>query len=499
MEGNSVTLKTYQAFTMAEALAAVKRDLGSDAVILHTRSFRRRRLLGLWWRTIVEVTATPAVQQRSEAVAAAPRPKVKSAAAQRAYASVAEDGSAARTCAGAPTSTRVLDDRQRTKRLAMAMDETNKRRAPEVGVMSIPKTNPVPGADPTSDSTVFSSRRGIATLSAARRFLLTAPQEGREYLGNAAAALQISEVEVPLASRTMQDELSAIKDLVGHVLQRQVVANGARSPAMPKRLFEFYLQMIGQDIADELADQIVNDVRDELSAADLEDEQATRSAILRHLAKLIPAAEHATLEHSSDGRPLTIALIGPTGVGKTTTLAKLAASFKLRHNKKVGLITCDTYRIAAVDQLRTYANIINLPLHVAMNAAEMRQAVAALRESDVILIDTAGRSQNDSGRLEELRQFLAAAAPHEVHLVLSSTAGEKVLLNEAEAFSAVGVHKILLTKLDEAVSFGMLVNVIRQVGKQLSFVTTGQEVPTHLEIGRAERLAELVLGGPVHG
>jgi flagellar biosynthesis protein FlhF len=203
-------------------------------------------------------------------------------------------------------------------------------------------------------------------------------------------------------------------------------------------------------------------------------------------------------EKSPDDRPLTIALIGPTGVGKTTTLAKLAASFKLRHGKKVGLITSDTYRIAAVDQLRTYANIIGLPLEVAITPTEMRHALHALRENDVILIDTAGRSQNDAGRIQELKQFINAANPHEVHLVLSSTAGEKVLLNEAEAFAEVGVHKIMLTKLDEAVSFGMLINVIRQVGKQLSFVTTGQEVPKHLEVGRADRIAELVLGGQLH-
>jgi flagellar biosynthesis protein FlhF len=116
----------------------------------------------------------------------------------------------------------------------------------------------------------------------------------------------------------------------------------------------------------------------------------------------------------------------------------------------------------------------------------------------VILIDTAGRGQNDTSRLTELREFLAAAAPHEVHLVLSSTAGEKVLMREAEAFGEIGIDKIVLTKLDEAVSFGMVVNVVRQAGKRLSFITTGQEVPHHIEPGRPERLAELILGGCVH-
>jgi flagellar biosynthesis protein FlhF len=187
-------------------------------------------------------------------------------------------------------------------------------------------------------------------------------------------------------------------------------------------------------------------------------------------------------------------------------LAKLAATFKLHHHLRVGLITADTYRIAAVEQLRTYANIIGLPLEVVLTPVQMREALDRLADRrsldgggcDVILIDTAGRSQNDTGRIDELRKFVEAAKPDQVHLVLSSTAGERVLLREAEAFSPLGIHRIVLTKLDEAVSFGMLINVIRKVGKQLSFVTTGQEVPEHLEPGRADRLAELVLGGPLH-
>jgi flagellar biosynthesis protein FlhF len=118
----------------------------------------------------------------------------------------------------------------------------------------------------------------------------------------------------------------------------------------------------------------------------------------------------------------------------------------------------------------------------------------ALSDCEVILIDTAGRSQNDTGRIHELRSFVREAAPDEVHLVLSGTASEKVLLREAEAFGIVGVHKIVLTKLDEAVSFGMLVDVVRRLGKELSFFTTGQEVPDHLESSRPERLADFLLG-----
>jgi flagellar biosynthesis protein FlhF len=181
-------------------------------------------------------------------------------------------------------------------------------------------------------------------------------------------------------------------------------------------------------------------------------------------------------------------------VGKTTTVAKLAATMKLRHRKRVAMLTIDTYRIAAVDQLQTYANIIGVPLHVVSSLEDMRSALEQCRDCDAVLIDTAGRSQRDSEKLDQLKAFLEAANPHEVHLVLSSTCSQSVLMEAVERFNTVRTDRIIFTKLDEAVSFGMLLNVVRKVDKQLSFLTTGQEVPHQIEPGRGERLAGLILG-----
>ncbi len=478
-------VKTYQAYTIAEALWAAKRDLGSEAVILDTRTFRRGGMLGIGRRTIFELTATDG--DRAEVGAQRTGTSSSAAnAARRAYARRA-----------APAVTRQDDappDPVRTRRLAQTLAEAHERSRPAA------RPEPAPAASAAAESAAAPPRMVRCADQApaqaarvARRFILTPAQAVAAECAAELAPL-VTPVR-PFAVDAMQEELSAIKAMVGQVLQQSSAApQRAEAPNVPPNLFAMYLEMLSQDLSRELADRIVSAVREEIGG-DARTEADAREVVLRHLARLVPAADPPLGDRSPDGRPLTIALIGPTGVGKTTTLAKLAATLKLREQRRVGLVTCDTYRIAAVDQLRTYASIIGLRLEVAITPAQVKQAVEGLSDCDVVLIDTAGRGPNDRGRLDELTGCLAAARPHEVHLVLSSTSSERVLLREAEAFAGAGADRIVLTKLDEAVSFGVLINVMQSVGKRLSFITTGQEVPDQIEPGRPHRLAELVLGG----
>lgn len=485
-----MTVKTYQAYTMAEALAGVKHDLGAEAVILHTRTFKRGGVLGLGRKTIVEVTATP-----SEALALTRRrsdgtlPNRKAAGGNGHVLERRDSAGAAEASvphAGRKHASAVLSARRRRSPLNAATMEAKVPSGVDAADLIGPAERPL----------VFKPIDNVNEREGAP----VAPRGVNQPQSLGASLPPLNQSAARGARRAngtgmMESELAAIKTMVGQVLQRQVKSTTRARTSMPPRLFEMYLQLIGQDVSDELADQIIQQIEEELSGGEGGSDEAIREAARRQLAAMVMVACEPVNQPPADGRPLTIALVGPTGVGKTTTVAKLAATFKLRDSMKVGLITADTYRIAAVDQLRTYAEIIGLPLQVAVTPAEMKHAVSVQSECDVVLIDTAGRSQNDTGRLDELKRYIAAANPHEVHLVLSSTAGEKVLLGEAEAFVPIGVQKIVLTKLDEAASFGTLINVLKQIGKPLSYVTTGQEVPAHLEVGRAERLAELVLGG----
>jgi flagellar biosynthesis protein FlhF len=181
-------------------------------------------------------------------------------------------------------------------------------------------------------------------------------------------------------------------------------------------------------------------------------------------------------------------------VGKTTTIAKLAANYRLRENKTVGLITVDTYRIAAVEQLRTYAEIIDLPMEVVSTPREMREAIARMSSLDLVLMDTAGRSPRDDVRIQELRAMLAEAEPSEVHLVISAVGGAKSLTTTAERFAAVGTTAMIVTKLDEATGLGNLLSVARTSGLPLSYVTDGQNVPDDIRIAQQRTVAQQILG-----
>ncbi len=252
------------------------------------------------------------------------------------------------------------------------------------------------------------------------------------------------------------------------------------------------MRLVQGRVAEGVARQLVAEVARELGETELRDPAAVRRRMAEYLESMLPVAGPIQLADRSG--PTIIALVGPTGVGKTTTIAKLAANSHLRQHRKVGLITVDTYRIAAVEQLRTYAQIIDIPLEVVPTPGELPAAIDRLRDRDIILIDTAGRSQNDALRVNELKCYLDQAKPHEVHLVLSSTSSQQVVDQVLERFSGLGVNRVIFTKLDEAIGFGVILTSLQKAGTRLSYVTTGQDVPDDIEVGQASKVADLILG-----
>lgn len=327
------------------------------------------------------------------------------------------------------------------------------------------------------------------------RSAFSAPAE-RAAVGPALGTrVQIAPVD-EAARHSLESELASIKSLVSEVLE--VTRRGDARPAgtLNGRFAEVVRTLERQGVSRFIIDEVVAGAErrtERRSGAASPDSPECMSAALAELAALVPIASAPTPPKRRAAGPFTIALIGPTGVGKTTTIAKLAAEYSLRAGLRVGLIAADTYRIAAVDQLRTYASIIDVPLVVASGAEQIPGALAELAACDVILLDTAGRSQRDSERLEELASTLDAASPDRTHLVLSGTGAESVVMDAMTRFGAMNPSSIIFTKLDEAVQIGMLVNVATVSRLGISFLTTGQDVPDNIEPASGERLASLVL------
>ena len=286
----------------------------------------------------------------------------------------------------------------------------------------------------------------------------------------------------------VKDQLADLQSLVEdlcHRSKRPVEQDLASS------LFKLFTDLIDAEVSEELARELIERVRSGASSGELDDPMLLKARITRMVEEELSVTGPIQV---TPGSARLVALVGPTGVGKTTTIAKLAANYRLREKQRVGLITVDTYRIAAVDQLRTYADIIDLPMEVVSTPREMREAVARLANMDLILMDTAGRSPRDEVKIQELKSMLAEARADEIHLVLSSVSSPTSLTKTAEQFQQVGTTALILTKLDEATGLGNLLPLVRSCELPLSYLTNGQNVPDDIEPADCRRVARMVLG-----
>lgn len=200
----------------------------------------------------------------------------------------------------------------------------------------------------------------------------------------------------------------------------------------------------------------------------------------------------------SQGQPKIVFFIGPTGVGKTTTIAKVASKFKVDMGKKVAFLTADTYRIAAAEQLRTYANILDTPLTIIYSAEEMKAAIERVSDYDLILVDTAGFSHKNEGQREDVKRLIESVDgkyQKEVYLVLSATTKYRDLLEIVNIYREISDYKIIFTKLDETTTYGNILNVRMYSGAELSYITNGQNVPDDMEIFDTQKIVKQLLGG----
>jgi flagellar biosynthesis protein FlhF len=298
---------------------------------------------------------------------------------------------------------------------------------------------------------------------------------------------QIKQIKSPQVAMNNKHLLDEIKELKGML---QFMASNEKSDVYPKPLRVILQQMTKKEIHPSLRGRIMSElleywyhVNGNLTVEQLNEKE-----------KEIFVNEINDLEFGGISyQKKYINVIGPTGVGKTTTLAKLAAECVLQKKKKVAFITTDTYRIAAIDQLKTYAKILNVPIEVCYSIEDFKEAKKKLDMYDFIFIDTAGRNFLESQYVKDLQSIIDFSEEMETFLVLAATAKPSDMLAVYEQFSVLPINKLIFTKLDETSSRGSLFDVMIKTNKGIAYTTHGQNVPDDIEVASRERIVEQIL------
>ncbi len=425
-------LKRFEALSLQEALQAIKAELGPEAVIVSSRRIQKSGgLFGLLSQSVIEVTA--AVDRPAEAEEMKPAVTLE-------------------------RSLQALISKQ------------------------LPATRPEVERPMAKKPATFSEQLQVATvLDPVTQQLYEMKEEIQR--------LRETQKDPEQALDPLRQELEGLRIVVGQVLGSQM---DKRIEGLPGDLLEDYHALVAQGIDPQVAHKVLRSVVETLGTAGLGNRDAIKGLLRERLEEGLAVSNPSV---SRQYGQKIIMLVGPTGVGKTTTIAKLAglAAQRDAHQKTV-LITLDTYRVAAVEQLRVFAKILKIPLEVAVSSQDFLECMGRHQEADLILIDTAGRSPKDRAGHEELIAMTRGSFKIETHLVLAAPMAEAVQMDTIRRYQTMPIHNVIMTKLDESVRSGSLYNVLSESGLAVSYLSAGQRVPEDLEVATRERLVDLVLG-----
>lgn len=298
-----------------------------------------------------------------------------------------------------------------------------------------------------------------------------------------------------------ENRLSSIQSLLEQQIKKEISADKTQEQAEEEEkenigfLKLVYQQLINNEVEEEYANQIIGEVEKSLKKEAPLD--SVLAAVYQKIILKLGEPDDFSVE---EGRKKICFFIGPTGVGKTTTIAKLASDMKLTRKARIALMTSDTYRIAAVEQLRTYANILDIPLEVIYSGEDLKEGLEHFKEYDIIFVDTAGRSHKNQEQCEELFQLIAAVGEDsgfekEICLVLSVTTKYRDLEKICDTYSKLGRYRIIFTKLDETSALGNILNVAILTNGKMSYTTYGQNVPDDINLIDVQSIAKQLLGG----
>ncbi|WP_127580644.1 flagellar biosynthesis protein FlhF [Paenibacillus koleovorans] len=469
-------VKRYVVDSMPEALQRIRTELGKDAVILNTKEIRSGGFLGMFGKKKIEVIAAIDASGAAAAPAA-----VKQAAA-------GGGGLAGIPSAGGP--------------LHGTASGSGTGIAPIAGVRPMPQSSlaGVYAKDPQQsfEAAIAQAASAIATAHDEPLLPPTVSQSVKPAIAVApapSAAPVVSVAQSSAASKAkpreelLLEEIKQMKDMMAKLSKKL-----NDEPAYPEPLLKYKSRLLEHEFEEDLAERIIRLAAEEFTAESSPGtEQFALEMVRRQLKDLLtPPAGEKSLQ--SDTR--IAHFVGPTGVGKTTTIAKLAAEQVLKYNRKVGFITSDTYRIAAVEQLKTYATILNVPLEVVFSPQELVRAFTQLKDCELIFMDTAGRNFRNPMYVSELNSLLHAKGKSETFLVLSLSSKYKDMKAITDNFAKFRLDKVLFTKMDETRTYGSIFNLLYDFPLRLSYITNGQNVPDDIQEADEDQLINRILEEP---
>jgi flagellar biosynthesis protein FlhF len=436
-------VKTFQAASMPEALRMVKAELGPDAMILSTKKEQTGGFLGFFSKQVYRVTAAvdpvrkPAPPAAAPVVYRDPPPRERTAREEMESSMLA------------PLARELKDLREKVESLTRREEEARAEAKPADG-----------------DDALESPDGGINLKNIPRS--------------------DLEEIKKLLLATLAKSQEGGTKDVQWPTIDDGGATKGQSGADLLPDDSPLARELASSGVSTELIRKIV----DTLNTLPLQSgNQTVKGRLGETLGRLIKFAGTLKLKKNA---PRIIALVGPTGVGKTTTTAKLAAMYALNRGNKVALITMDIFRVGAVEQLKTYSRIMGIPLEVASTPKELEKAVEKHSSCDLIFIDTAGRSHKDKEKLDEMKNFLENKIPMEVYLCLSATTKDRELEEILNRFRIFQVSKVVFTKIDECESFGNMVNLLMKDNLQIAYFTTGQRVPEDIEIATPAKMADMI-------
>jgi flagellar biosynthesis protein FlhF len=440
-------VKTFQAPSMAEALRMVKSELGPDAMILSTKKEATDGVLGMFSKQVYRVTAAIDPTHRASPPPAAPVMKREAPVRELTAREEMENSMLA------PLARELKGLRDMVDALSRREEES---RAAGKAAREAEAIEP-------SSSGINISNIPRADLDNIKKLLLATLAKSRE----------VGDVPDSTSPEPVEAESNVAVEPAG------IIATAKISP-------------LAQELADSgITSARIGTILDTIRMMpNRNDSTSDKGRLGEAFGHLISFAGTLKLKQNA---PRVIALVGPTGVGKTTTTAKLAAMHALNQGNQVALITMDIFRVGAVEQLKTYSRIMGIPLEVASTPRELEKAFEKHSGCDLIFIDTAGRSHKDKEKLDEMRKFLEHKIPIDIYLCLSATTKDRELEEILHRFSIFQISKLVFTKIDECESFGNIVNLLMKDTLPVAYFTTGQRVPEDIEVATPEKLADMFI------